>query len=252
MALTNYIKIDRNLLTAFAGALLLLPLQSHSQGYSEAYSVVRGGQLYDKWFTVAKHATKPEGPNPAYPKDGQYLGQKGADWRCKECHGWDYAGAAGAYNKSNKHFTGIKGIQGMQGADIAAIVAVLEDDRHGFGGVGLNERDLQDLALFVSKGQVDVGRLVDLQSKKSNGDTARGQAYYEVMCSTCHGMDGRYDDNMKPVGHFATSNPWETLHKIRFGHPGSEMTPMHLLGAEVANDVLAYIQTLPTETEKAK
>jgi cytochrome c5 len=245
-------RIARSMASVAAGALLFATVQTHAQEYSDAYSVVRGGQLYDKWFTVAKHATKPEGPNPAYPKDGNYLGKKGADWRCKECHGWDYAGAAGAYNEANKHFTGIKGIQGMQGADVAAVVAVLKDETHGFGDVGLNQRDLLDLANFVSAGQIDVGRLIDLKSKKARGDELRGQAYYEVMCSTCHGLDGRYDDNMKPVGFFATDNPWETLHKIRFGHPGTEMTPMNLLGVDIYGDILTYAQTLPTAMDNAK
>ena len=36
----------------------------------------------------------------------------GADtWRCKECHGWDYAGKDGAYG-SGDHRTGIVGVLG--------------------------------------------------------------------------------------------------------------------------------------------
>ena len=96
----------------------------------ELSSIARGGRLYDKWFKVVKVET-PTTPHPAYPKDGKYYGKKGSDWRCKECHGWDYQGKDGAYSKG-KHFSGIKGIRDMAGAEPDKIIAVLKDDTHGY------------------------------------------------------------------------------------------------------------------------
>lgn len=80
-------------------------------------SIARGGELYDKWFKVV-NADTPKSPNPAYPSDKKYYGKKGADWRCKECHGWDYMGAKGAYSKG-KHHTGFKGVSGAAGSNPA-------------------------------------------------------------------------------------------------------------------------------------
>ncbi|MGD8266369.1 MAG: hypothetical protein PVH09_07380, partial [Chromatiales bacterium] len=75
-------------------------------------SLMRGAQLYDKWYAVKGVETKaPETPHPLYPKDGKYADKAGTTWRCKECHGWDYMGKDGAYS-SGKHSTGIKGING--------------------------------------------------------------------------------------------------------------------------------------------
>ena len=56
-------------------------------------------------------------------------------------------------------------------------------------------------------------------------------------------------DDVKVVGTLANDNPWETLHKIRFGHPGTPMPRTLELGwsTQDAVDVLGYTQTLPEE-----
>lgn len=43
----------------------------------------------------------------------------------------------------------------------------------------------------------------------------------------------------------AKNNPWEFLHKLRFGHPASPMPPFEVLGltAQDAADVGLYVQT---------
>ncbi len=110
-----------------AGAVLAGPLAA-AAGEIES-SIARGGLLYDKWFKVVKAET-PATAHPSYPAEGKYRGKKGADWRCKECHGWDYMGKDGAYSKG-KHFTGIVGIRALSGADTASIVAVLKNKTHG-------------------------------------------------------------------------------------------------------------------------
>ena len=50
-----------------------------------------------------------------------------------------------------------------------------------------------------------------------------------------------------PLGNIAKNNPWEALHKILNGHPDEEMPALRVLDIQVLVNVLAYIQTLPTE-----
>jgi thiosulfate dehydrogenase len=186
----------------------------------EASTLVRGGLLYDK-----KYAGKPD-----------------ANWRCKECHGWDYRGSAGAYS-SGKHFSGIKGIDGMQGADPAKVVAVLKGSAHGYGDA-LSAEDLNALAMFVAKGQVDMDRWIDRASKQPKGDAARGVAYYNTVCANCHGMDGLEPKEMKPFG-AQMGNPWEVMHKILNGQPDENMPALRVFDHQIAADIMAHMTTLP-------
>ncbi|MCH7930006.1 MAG: c-type cytochrome [Proteobacteria bacterium] len=204
-----------------------------------------GGLLYDKWFKVV-NAETPATAHPAYPDDGKYKGKKGADWRCKECHGWDYQGRDGAY-ASGKHFTGIKGVRGMAGADTDTIIAVLKDKTHGYTGEMMSDADFEALALFVSKGQVDMDRYIDRATRKVKGDAAKGEAYYNTICANCHGKDGAKVKDMNPMGKVVDGNPWESLHKVLNGQPGETMPAMRALDIQISLDALAYAQGLPKE-----
>ena len=53
--------------------------------------------------------------------------------------------------------------------------------------------------------------------------------------------------NIEFVGTFGASNPWEALHKIRFGQPGVPMVALTVLEVEDRVDILAYTQTLPAK-----
>lgn len=202
----------------------------------------RGGKLYDKWYAVIE-AKAPEQSHPLYPADKKYAAKPKSNWRCKECHGWDYRGADGAY-KSGKHATGIKGINGAVGRDISEIVAVLKGDKHAYGDK-LSDADLQDLAIFVSTGQVDMDSLIDRGSKKpKGGDTLQGAAYYNTMCAQCHGMDGKLPKGMKSFAK-QMGNPWEVMHKILNGQPGEEMPALRALDRQVILDIMSHMGTLP-------
>lgn len=237
----------RYLISALPLVFGLLSLAAHAET-SDAYSIARGGQLYDKWFKVAENAAQPNRPHPTYPENGAYYGKEGADWRCKECHGWDYKGRDGVYS-AGKHHTGIPGIAAGSGQDPAAIVAMLKGETHGYDelNTGLTDRDLLDLARFVSSGQVDMDQYIDRESKVAKGDIQRGQAAFETICANCHGLDGTYDDMMPPVGELANDNPWEVLHKIINGQPDAEMPAMRALDRQLAADILTFAQTLPKE-----
>jgi thiosulfate dehydrogenase len=208
--------------------------------------VMRGGKLYDKWY--AEHSLNLKDSHPSYPAEGK---KKGAStWRCKECHGWDYRGKNGAYAKGS-HFSGIKGIRAYAGKNPGVIEAILRNNTHAFGNA-LSDDDYRALSFFVAYGQIDMSAHIDSVSKKVGGDKRNGARIYASTCTKCHGADGRKINFKTPeqpeyVGTIANKNPWEALHKIRFGQPASEMINLLFLDIKDQMDVLAYTQTLPVK-----
>ncbi len=207
-------------------------------------SLARGGKLYDKWFAVIK-AEKPKDTHPAWPASNTK--KKGdTTWRCKSCHGWDYQGSGGAY-ASGSYKTGIKGIGGMAGTDTAAIVKVLNDGTHKLAGK-MDDQDFEDLALFVSKGQIDMSKYIDSAAKApKGGDAAKGASYFNTMCAQCHGKDGSLPKDMKKTLGKQMGNPWEVMHKIQNGQPAEQMPALRALDPQITVDILAHLATLPKE-----
>jgi thiosulfate dehydrogenase len=224
-------------------------------------SVADGGLLYDN-FWKASDAQEPTGDNPRWgerPDRESNTRSGSATWRCKECHGWDYKGVVGVYAKGS-HRTGFPGILGSERSQ-SEIVALLVDV-HGYRTAGLGDDELQSLARFVREGLVDTDDWIDGDGR-FRGDADRGRELYlkglgsNKACSACHGVDGlkppkrgdlAYEDF---VGKIATENPWELLHKVRFGQPGTKM-PAAIkadVGMQDIVDLCAYAQTLPTEKE---
>jgi len=220
-------------------AMMVLPASAAEEG-----SIARGAKLYDKWFAVIK-AEKPKNTHPAWPASNTK--KKGnTTWRCKSCHGWDYKGADGAYG-SGSYKTGIKGVNAMAGADPAIIVAILKDDTHKLSGL-MAESDYQDLALFVSKGQVDMSKYIDYKTKAViGGDALRGKDYFDTMCAQCHGVKGDLPKDMKKTLAKQMGNPWEVMHKILNGQPAEQMPALRAIDRQVVVDVMAHIETLPKE-----
>jgi mono/diheme cytochrome c family protein len=217
---------SRLLAVALAGMLAGGPATA-----AEEASVVRGGRLYDDWSRELQ-VRPPREPHPAFAAKGS--GVPAADtWRCAECHGRDYAG---------NH--GMVGIRNRRGGDPAAIVALLKDGTHRYGGL-MRERDLLDIANFVSRGQVDM-RAIIAAARPSGKGLALHADYFGTICSSCHGLDGKKVREMPPVGDVARQIPHQALHTILNGHPRSNMPSLRVLGEEFAGDMLAYLQTLPT------
>jgi thiosulfate dehydrogenase len=203
---------------------------------------VRGGALYDKWWAINGGAA-PTTTHPGYPGVGQ---KSGADtWRCKECHGWDYQGVNGAYG-SGSHFTGIEGV--LQARDMPAQTLfnqIKMGGNHDFSQQ-LSDQDVADLVEFVQMGTLDMDSVIDFGTKQAMGDVANGGTLWSGngQCANCHGADGRGNDADVPG--LARDNPWETLHKIRWGHPGSSMGPTSPgLPLSDQADILTYSQSLP-------
>ncbi|UCD99094.1 MAG: cytochrome c [Chloroflexota bacterium] len=216
-------------------------------------SVAAGGRLYDKWWTEAG-VDEPSGDQPVWATQTTNTRSGGDTWRCKECHGWDYMGAAGAYG-SGSHFTGFPGVFDVQSESAEALVAILDGSAnpdHDFSAMG--EEALNNLVTFLKTGLIDMSTLVDAETKAPvGGDAANGEALY-AACAGCHGEDGRavnFGDDEEPeyVATIALDNPWEFLHKVRAGQPGTAMPASLDLGWSTGEllDLLAFAQTLPVE-----
>lgn len=206
----------------------------------EESAIARGGQLYDKWFAVIG-ADKPKDTHKAWPASNTK--KKGnATWRCKACHGWDLRGADGAYAQGS-YKTGIGGLKAYDGGSSAKVIAAAKDSTHGLGMIP--DADLADLALFVTKGQVDMTKYINAD-KSIKGDAAKGAAYYNTLCAGCHGKNGEKPKELKKtLGKIVAGNPWEGLHKILYGQPDEAMPALLALPIQVSVDTLAYVVTMP-------
>jgi mono/diheme cytochrome c family protein len=207
-----------------------------------------GGQAYDDWAKLQGREL-PKMTHPAYPAAGK---RKGATtWRCKECHGWDYQGAKGAYAKGS-HFTGIAGISAARNKSLQEIVKLLRGGVRGYTAAMIPDDLMQNIAQFVRAGPVDATKYIDYATVRARGDPTQGHHTYQHRCSACHGFGGnainfKTKENPEYVGTVARQAPWEALHKIRVGQPGAVMPSSRDLSERQLADLLAYIQTLPAK-----
>jgi len=217
-------------------------------------SVVDGGLLYDKWWKAAG-VDEPAGDQPLWATQSTNERDGSTTWRCKECHGWDYLGAEGAYG-SGSHFTGFAGVYGSMGMSDGDLLAILDGSAisdHNFSAMG--DASLGSLITFLQEGLVDLREVIDYENKTPIGaDASAGEAPYQASCAGCHGADGRQinfgaDDDPVYVSTVALGNPWEFVHKVRAGQPGTGMPSSINSGWSMQDvlDVLAYAQTLPAE-----
>jgi mono/diheme cytochrome c family protein len=121
---------------------------------------------------------------------------------------------------------------------------------HGYREEVLPRAALDALALFVAKGQIDLTQYIDYETKTALGDADNGTALFQTICAVCHGLDGTdmsfgNADDPVYVGTLSNDNPWEILHKIRFGHPGAPIVALFALDVEDQVDVLTLLQRLP-------
>lgn len=250
--------LSRMFLSAFA-VLTVMALSSCAmekprestlpEGYQKA-DIKLGGLLYDNWPKIKK--VKVSGNHPAYPAMAK---KKGGDtWRCKECHGWDYIGKDGRYKKGS-HYTGIKGVYGARTKSPEELYGALTSAKmkHDFSGY-LTDSDTWALVRLIREGLIDIGTAINADgSAKGNPD--KGKPLFESSCAdaACHGVDGNKADfekkkgGIQGVGWLANDNPQETLHKIRWGHPGTRM-PSAIVDDKLSDaetiDILSYAQTL--------
>ena len=227
-----------------------------AQPQPDSATVALGGQLYDNWMKAAEVAT-PAGNAPLWADQATNTRTGRDTWRCKECHGWDYKGKDGAYGKGS-HFTGFPGVRSAaMTKTVAQLMAVLKgstNTKHNFSTY-LNDARLSALAAFLKEGAViDEALYIDYSTKKPKSAVlVRGGRHFASRCVSCHGTDGKklnFGTAAAPeyVGTIAVDNPWEFLHKVRFGNPGANMPAgvEYQWSIQSVIDTLSLAQTLPT------
>ncbi|MBI2979425.1 MAG: c-type cytochrome [Chloroflexi bacterium] len=214
-------------------------------------SISKGGLIYDKWWKAAAGATEPVGNQALWSTQTTNTRTGGDTWRCKECHGWDYKGKDGAYGKGS-HLTGFPGVYNASlnktKAQLMDTLKGKTNSSHDFASL-LGETGINDVVNFLKEGLVDETKYIDYSTKKAIGaNMTHGQELYSTTCAACHGADGKLIlfDGKDSLGFLANDNPWETLHKIRFGQPGAPMPAGVTNGWSVQDsvDVLGYAQSL--------
>jgi len=214
--------------------------------------LVRGGQLYDKWWKVNGGTEPTSNFDPIWSSQTTNTRSNGDSYRCKECHGWDYVGKDGRYS-SGSHYTGFDGVWASKAKD----KTFLFDAIKGLNGdhdltAELSDTDVLDLTKFVVDGLVNMSLYIN-SNGMATGDTTAGMTLYTANCATCHGADGnnldfKSDAGSQGVGWLANDNPQESLHKIRWGHPGSSPTMPSMVDEGLTDDqigdILGYSQTL--------
>jgi thiosulfate dehydrogenase len=214
---------------------------------------IAGGRIYDNWM-LALDLAPPAGNQPLWDNQDNNSRSGVITWRCVECHGWDYKGTSGAYGAYSSHYTGFTGLQNTVGATQEDVLAWLNGTRnsdHNFLGY-TNLAALDDLAAFLRTQQVDVDLMIDPYTGEALGDRKEGAQIYNDTCASCHGIDGdeiNFGTPLQPIflGDLAVGDPWQALHKIRFGTPTTELMPSsEEMGWSLNRvaDVLAYAQTL--------
>jgi thiosulfate dehydrogenase len=235
----------------FGGLTLFFSANQNSYAEDPGYynaNIKNGALLYDNWPKIKKADINDS--HPLYPADSKKSGK--STWRCKECHGWDYIGKDGRYSKGS-HYTGIKGVFDVRKEDRQSLYNSLTDkgEKHDFSEY-LTHNEIWDLVKFLQEGQIDIASVIDNQGN-AKGNVDSGRAHYNSNCGSCHGADGNSidfkdkKDGIQGVGWLAIDNPQESIHKIRWGHPGSIM-PSMITDAKLTDqetiDILKYSQSL--------
>lgn len=215
----------------------------------DSADAVNGGLLYDKWWKVNGGAEPTTDFDPIWASQNTNARSGSDSWRCKECHGWDYVGKDGRYS-TGSHFTGFNGIWGSRNDHMEDVFDAIKGDGadHDLSTV-LSDEDIADLTKFVREGLIDMSLYIS--NGVATGDANNGQGLYDANCFSCHGADGntldfKSSEGVQGIGWLTNDNPQESLHKIRFGHPGSLMPSMFEAGLTDSEqgDILAYGQTL--------
>ncbi len=214
---------------------------------------IRGGLLYDKWWSPLGLDTPAE-DQPLWATQDSNT-RSGADsWRCKECHGWDYKGVDGAYG-SGSHMTGFVGVLDAAGQGSGYVLGALNGETnpdHDFSSV-MDEQALTDMTLFIVAETVDYNQFIGDDKMATGGDLALGEELFQD-CVDCHGGQGTAINFKKNVGSpeylgsLSLGNPWEYMHKVRFGQPTEADMPAAIDIGWTEDEqlaLLAYSQSLP-------
>lgn len=227
---------------------------------------ILGAQYYDNMFDRIFVTEGPAETHPLWPAT-QPSKAGGETWRCKNCHGWDYKGSEGAYGDPNSdNYTGIEGILGhveenrsnpadlycviragnaSVGADHSQVEALIAEGART--GITVDaDQAMWDLTAFLIQGVIDTTPYIAPNGGIIGGDPTNGKALYPSSCGgvTCHTSDGSKFADDVGLGAIAGENPWEFLHKARFGDPHDQRMPAFesLLSIEEILNIATYAQ----------
>lgn len=233
------------------------PVPFPDEQYTDEMRVSRGGQLYDDWWRTKVDVDMPEEDHPLWKEQSSNKRSGYETYRCKECHGWDYKGKDGAY-RNGSHYTGFNGIyaasKDLSITELEAVLRGSTNKDHDFSAY-LNDGDIYDLAMFMRRGVIDMTNYVNSYGAVFGGNESRGGRFFMNNCMIeCHGRTGHminFGDEKEPefVSTIAKKNPWEFIHKVRVGQPGTRMRSGIILGwsDDDVRDVLAYTRILSEE-----
>jgi thiosulfate dehydrogenase len=167
-------------------------------------------------------------------------------------------------------FPGVLGIRDMSIKDIESILMGSTNPDHNFANV-MDYDAISKLALFLKKGLIDLRSRLDYETKRPKmADAKSGMRLYNDKCAKCHnekgnGMNFGSEDKKEYIGTVAKNNPWELIHKVRFGEPGAICPSLRIKlklsdeekrmpsGIETGyimsdvHDILEYSRSLPAE-----
>ena len=204
---------------------------------------LRGGKLYDIWFEELA-VDAPQDLNPLWADNAKAGDTAPEDsYRCAVCHGFDYKGDLG-----------FPGISADAGKDPNVILATLKgstNPKHDFSAL-MDDQALTDLALFVSKEQIDPSTIA-VDGKPVNGNADAGKKLFENNCIDCHGHEAlgiNFGTDAEPEypATIATDGTVEFITKMRFGQPGVPKMPAGIDNSWKTQDyadIIAYVQSLP-------
>jgi thiosulfate dehydrogenase len=251
--------LRRALILTLIAAIWLLMLTAISQSAPRAQAtpvpdVARGGRLYLSWDQVTNLSTQSIPQNPLWPEGTPSQVPGAVTWRCVNCHGWDYKGSEGKTLRPIFRAKGYPGLFNYTAAPIDNIVPTLSGEinpEHDFSEY-LTQRDLRDLAAFISSGLVVPELIADPETFKVRGTLSIGEDAFNEFCRSCHGVEGERI-NLATVeeptylGDIAWENPWLMAHTIRYGHISTQVPSAARLGIPYSQqlDIVSYTQTLP-------
>ncbi len=214
---------------------------------------IRGGRLYDNWM-LALDTVPAEGDHPLWEQQEFNLRQGVVTWRCAECHGWDYKGVDGAYGPYSSHYTGFSGLDSVIGASHEDVIDWLDGTNnpdHNFLAF-TTATAIDNLAAFLRTRQINTDLLIDPATGAALGNREQGSNHFLRECAACHGSQGdliNFGTTLNPIflGDLAITDPWQTLHKTRFGTATTERMPAYEEQSWTLTmfaDTLAHMQTL--------
>lgn len=203
---------------------------------SQSLASTRGGLLYDNWAKTLKKET----PETMKDDKGNVIPNSGHDFRCKNCHAWDYKGKDGIYGPKYQNKPYVSKVNLAKESKTHTIRQLAKAIKLGHGKEmpvykdHISDEDIKHLATFLVAKLTNTDEIFSLSEKSSTKyvlndvsekEKERGFRLYNASCESCHGSDGTkvMIDEAYTLGSHSRQKAYEDHHKMKFGNPGTEM-----------------------------